>query len=108
MSILGYESSVRLGIFLSVLLLMAWWELLAPRRTLATRKPLRWLSNLALVGLNTFALRVLIPVGALGMALLAKEQGWGLLNNLTLPAWPAIVLAVVALDFVIYLQHVLF
>jgi sterol desaturase/sphingolipid hydroxylase (fatty acid hydroxylase superfamily) len=108
MNIVGYESTVRLGIFLGVLVLMASWELLAPRRALAARKPLRWLSNLALVGLNTLALRVLIPLGAVGMALLAEEQGWGPLNNLSLPAWLAIVLAVVVLDFVIYLQHVLF
>jgi sterol desaturase/sphingolipid hydroxylase (fatty acid hydroxylase superfamily) len=108
MNILDYESIVRLSIFLGVLVLMASWELLAPRRALTTRKPLRWLSNLALAGLNTLALRVLIPLGAVGMALLAEEQGWGLLNNLTLPTWLAIVLSVVALDFVIYLQHVLF
>jgi sterol desaturase/sphingolipid hydroxylase (fatty acid hydroxylase superfamily) len=42
------------------------------------------------------------------MALLAKEQGWGIFNNLTLPAWPGVILSVIALDFVIYLQHVLF
>jgi sterol desaturase/sphingolipid hydroxylase (fatty acid hydroxylase superfamily) len=108
MNILGYESIVRLGIFLGVLVLMASWELLAPRRALAARKPLRWLSNLALASLNTLALRVLIPLGAVGMALLAEEQGWGLLNNLTLPAWLAIVFAVLVLDFIIYLQHVLF
>src|SRR5438067_8521480 len=108
MSILGYESSVRLGIFLSVLLLMASWELLAPRRALGGRKRLRWLSNLALVGLNTLALRVLIPLGAVGMALFAEERGWGLLNYLTLPPWLAIFLSVVALDFIIYVQHVLF
>jgi len=108
MNILGYESIIRLGIFLGVLVLMACWELLAPRRALAARKPLRWLSNLALAGLNTLALRVLIPLGIVGMALHAEERGWGLLNNLTLPAWLAIVLAVVVLDFIIYLQHVLF
>jgi sterol desaturase/sphingolipid hydroxylase (fatty acid hydroxylase superfamily) len=108
MNILGYESIVRLSVFLGVLVLMAAWELLAPRRALIARKPLRWLSNLALVGLNTLVLRVLIPLGAAGMALLAEEQGWGLLNTLAMPPWLAIVLAVVALDFVIYLQHVLF
>jgi sterol desaturase/sphingolipid hydroxylase (fatty acid hydroxylase superfamily) len=108
MNILAHESMVRLSSFLGVLVLMASWELLAPRRALSTRKPLRWFSNLALVGLNTVTLRVLIPLGAMGMALLAEEQAWGLFNNLTLPAWLAIVLSLVALDFVIYLQHVLF
>src|SRR5438552_4096350 len=98
MNILGHENIVRLSVFLAVLVLMASWELLAPRRALTARKPLRWLSNLALVGLNTLVLRVLIPMGAVGMALLAGKQGWGLLNNLAMPPWLAIVLAVVALD----------
>jgi sterol desaturase/sphingolipid hydroxylase (fatty acid hydroxylase superfamily) len=108
MNILAHENIIRLSIFLGVLVLMASWELLLPRRPLATRKPLRWFSNLALVGLNAAALRVIMPLGAVGLALLAEEQGWGLFNNITLPAWLAIVASVVALDFVIYLQHVLF
>ena len=108
MNVVAHEGIIRSSIFLGVLVLMALWELLAPRRALVTRKPLRWFSNLALVGLNTLILRVLVPLGAVGMALVAEEQGWGLFNNLNLPAWLAVVLSVVALDFVIYLQHVLF
>jgi sterol desaturase/sphingolipid hydroxylase (fatty acid hydroxylase superfamily) len=108
MNILAHEGIVRLSMFLGVLVLMASWELLAPRRALATGKPLRWFSNLVLVALNTVTLRVLIPLGAVGMALLAQEHAWGLFNNLTLSASLTILLSVVTLDFVIYLQHVLF
>ncbi len=42
------------------------------------------------------------------MALTVQKNGWGLLNHYNLPFWPAIVEAVVELDFVIYLQHVMF
>jgi sterol desaturase/sphingolipid hydroxylase (fatty acid hydroxylase superfamily) len=42
------------------------------------------------------------------MAYMAREQGWGILNMVVLPAWIKVVLAVVALDLVIYIQHVLF
>jgi len=44
----------------------------------------------------------------MGMALLAAERHWGLLNNVSLPAGLEVIAAVVALDFAIYLQHVLF
>jgi sterol desaturase/sphingolipid hydroxylase (fatty acid hydroxylase superfamily) len=103
-----YESLIRLGCFGSVLLLMALWEALAPRRRLTVRRPGRWASNLGLVALNALALRFLVPLGAVGTALLAHERGWGLLNNVTWPGWLAVPLAVVALDLAIYLQHVMF
>jgi sterol desaturase/sphingolipid hydroxylase (fatty acid hydroxylase superfamily) len=42
------------------------------------------------------------------MAVLASEGGWGLLNHHILPGWQAIIVSVITLDFIIYLQHVLF
>src|SRR5256885_1020471 len=74
------ENTVRLLCFAGVFLALALLELLAPRRELS--------------------------VGSL--ALLAEARGWGLLNGLDLPAWLGVLLAVILLDFVIYLQHVLF
>ena len=41
------------------------------------------------------------------MAALGVEKGWGLLNNFAVPFWLAVPLAVVAMDFVIWLQHVM-
>jgi sterol desaturase/sphingolipid hydroxylase (fatty acid hydroxylase superfamily) len=52
--------------------------------------------------------RLSFPVGAVALALLCEQRGWGLLNSVELPRWAAIVLAVLALDLAIYLQHVLF
>src|SRR5690606_10169474 len=105
---LDCEAAVRFGFFLGVLLLMALWERLAPRRALTVSRPLRWFSNLGLVALGTLAVRLLIPLGAVGVALLARERGWGLFNSAGVPGWLAVVLSVVALDLVVYLQHVLF
>jgi sterol desaturase/sphingolipid hydroxylase (fatty acid hydroxylase superfamily) len=45
---------------------------------------------------------------AVAFAMLAAERGWGLLNAFSLPGWAAVLLAVVALDLAIYLQHVMF
>src|SRR5260370_678611 len=103
-----YESAIRLGCFAVVLALMALWQLAAPRRQLATHQPVRWFSNLGLAAVNTLVLRILLPAGALSIALLAEERGWGLFNNISVPASLAVLLSVVALDFVIYLQHVVF
>jgi sterol desaturase/sphingolipid hydroxylase (fatty acid hydroxylase superfamily) len=103
-----YQSAIRLGCFAGVLALLAVWEILAPRRPLTIAKPVRWFSNLGLVVLDMFVARLLLPLGAVGVALVAEERNWGFFHNVPLPAWLAVVLSVVALDFTIYLQHVLF
>ena len=105
--VVQYEPAIRLGFFLGIFLLMAIWELAAPRRALTVSKIVRWSNNIGLVFINSVVLRLLFPAGAIGIAAFAAENGWGLLNYYSLPYVLAIVLAVVALDFVIYLQHVL-
>jgi sterol desaturase/sphingolipid hydroxylase (fatty acid hydroxylase superfamily) len=108
MSVWSHEPLVRFGCFAGILAAMALWESLAPRRAWTIRKTTRWFSNLGLVALNTLAIRLVLPLGAVGMAIIAQERGWGLFNNVSLPGWLAVVLAVVALDLAIYLQHVMF
>lgn len=105
--VIQHEMSIRLAFFLGVFTLMAIWEVLAPRRELSTSKALRWSNNLALVVFNSIVLRLLFPTAALGVAYFVSSRGWGLLNYLELPGFLAVVIAVLALDFVIYLQHLL-
>jgi len=105
--ILGHELPIRLGFFFGVFALVAVWEVLAPRRALTVSKAGRWGSNLALVFLNSLVLRLLFPVAAVGVAALAQERGWGLLHYYEVSFLPAVIIAVIALDFVIYLQHVM-
>jgi len=102
------EQIVRLAFFIGSLLIVAIWELIAPRRQLTVSKPRRWFTNLSLVVLNTLAVRFFLPVLPVGLALLLQERGWGILNILILPDWLKISLAVLALDLVVYLQHVMF
>jgi sterol desaturase/sphingolipid hydroxylase (fatty acid hydroxylase superfamily) len=87
---------------------MTLWEILAPRRSPQVGRRHRWPHNLLLVVVDTLALRLLFPLTAVGAGLIAAEQSWGLLNLITLPTWFSVILALVALDFVIYLQHRLF
>ena len=102
------EQTIRLVAFLGVLAAIAAWELAAPRRKLTDDKRGRWFSNLALVAIDTLVVRLVLPVLPVGMALMAQARGWGILNQVDLPYWLDILLAVIALDFVIYLQHVMF
>ncbi len=105
---LSHEPAVRLGAFFGMFALMAVWEAVAPRRARLLPRRVRWLHNLALVVLNSLILRLLFPLAAVGFALLAAERGWGLLNAFEVPFWWAFALSVIALDFAIYLQHVMF
>ncbi|MBA4177409.1 MAG: fatty acid hydroxylase [Leptothrix sp. (in: Bacteria)] len=105
--VLAHEPAIRLGFFVGVFAIVALWELAAPRRALTVSKALRWGSNLGLVALNTLMLRLLFPLAAVGMAAFGTVNGWGLLHHFDVPFWLAVPLAVVAMDFVIWLQHVM-
>ena len=108
MTALHSEAWTRLSFFASVFVAMALWEAFAPRRPWSTSKVKRWSINLAIVGINTLVVRVLFPSAAVGVAWVADQRGWGLLNNLELPFWISVAGSIVALDLVVYLQHVLF
>src|ERR1041385_2294231 len=99
---------IRVSAFLVVLGVMAALELLIPRRRLTPSKVRRWIANLSVVVLDAIIVRLLFAAGAVGAALLAAEKTWGLLNYLAWPMWIETGLAVIALDFTLYLQHVMF
>lgn len=101
------EATIRLSFFLGVFAVMALWEWIAPRRVLHVSKAVRWANNLGLVFLNTFILRILFPAAAVGVAAFASAQGWGLLNYYQIPYALAVMVSVIALDLIIYLQHVM-
>ncbi len=104
--VLAQEPAIRLGVFASVFAVIAFWEILAPRRALTVAKSTRWANNLGLVALNTILLRLFFPTAAVGLAAFCAANGWGLLNHFKLPWWLAVPLALLAMDFVIWLQHV--
>lgn len=107
-TILANEPTIRLAAFLGVLAAMALWEIVAPRRRRESPRVVRWTNNFALVVLDTVILRLSFPILAVGLAVTAEERGWGLLNTLDLPVGIAIIVAMLALDLAIYLQHVMF
>jgi sterol desaturase/sphingolipid hydroxylase (fatty acid hydroxylase superfamily) len=107
-AVITAEPVIRLSCFLGVLVLMALWELLTPRRPQSIKRLLRWPNNLSLVVIDTLVVRLLFPLAAVGMAFFAQTKGWGLLNIIPLPAWFTLPVAVLLLDLTIYGQHVAF
>ncbi|MBE9557856.1 MAG: sterol desaturase family protein [Proteobacteria bacterium] len=106
--LLANEQTIRLSIFLGVFTTMAVWEALAPRRARSHGRLARWPSNIGIVILNSVILRVLFPVAAIEFAAGIHGGGLGLLGLFGLPGWIEFLIAIIVLDLVIYLQHVLF
>ncbi len=105
---LHHESLFRLSSFFTVLLAMMLWEWRRPRRILSLPRPRRWPANLGIVVVDSVIVRLTFPVLAVGAAQWAEARGWGLLNALEAPFWLAFIVSLLALDLVIYTQHVAF
>ena len=106
--ILTNEASIRAASFFGIFIVVALWEGVGPRRKLSVSKGLRWINNLGIVFFNTLLLRFLAPLMAVGLAIMAEEENWGLLNNIAINSYVKLFLAVLILDLIIYLQHVMF
>jgi sterol desaturase/sphingolipid hydroxylase (fatty acid hydroxylase superfamily) len=103
------EPAARFAASATVFAAMALLEMLSPKRELRARRPRRWLTNLSMVALGILVVRLLgfvaAPLIAVGAAFLAEQNGWGLFNWLAWPRLLEIVVAIVVLDFAIWLQH---
>jgi len=107
-SVFRYEALVQTGIILSAFCSLALWEWAYPARELIQGKWLRWLNNLLLMACGIFMLRLMLPALALGSALLAQQQQWGLINFIDVAVWFKVFLSLVLLDLSMYLKHVMF
>ena len=103
-----HETVIRIGCFLAIFTAVAIAEIVIPRRPLIVKKSLRWFGNWSVHLVNGVLPRLLFPILPVGMAVLWAQKGWGLLNITPLPEAAAILLSVLALDLVIYAQHLLF
>lgn len=98
----------RLCFFLGVLFLIGALESLVPYRRQVGLRRHRIGCNLALGLLGTLVVRFIPVLSAVKAAEWAQNSQWGLLNFLPWPNWLEILLAVSALDCLIYWQHVIF
>jgi len=102
------EIAIRLGTAATLFAAFAFWEWRVPRRRLVAGRSGRWFGNLGILAVDLVAVRLLVPTAAVGMALVASRNGWGLIPLLHVPFWPAAILTVIALDLVIWAQHYVF
>lgn len=105
-----HETLIRLGVFGGLFVLFAVIETLAPRRARVQPRLGRWITNWAIIVLDSLALRALalaVPLLAVGAALDAGRMGWGLFNLLDLPRWFEFAAAILVFDFAIWAQHLI-
>ncbi len=100
------ETTIRLGSFLTIFAVMAIWEIYAPRRPLMQAKHKRWLTNIFIVLADALLLRLMGGLVAYSAAIYAAQHGWGWLNITAWPFWLEFIIALLLLDFALYLQHV--
>lgn len=104
------EALIRLTVFLGLFAVFATVEALVPRRQRTQPRSTRWVTNWGIVILDTLTLRLLavaLPLLAVGAALDAGANGWGVLNKAGLPGWLTVPATILFFDFAIWLQHLI-
>lgn len=102
------EALIRLSVFAGLFALFATIEALAPRRARTQPRSKRWVTNWAITITNTLTLRLMafaLPLLAVGAAVDAGQNSWGLFNRIDLGTVPETILAILIFDFAIWLQH---
>jgi sterol desaturase/sphingolipid hydroxylase (fatty acid hydroxylase superfamily) len=87
--------------------LLVWLERRHPLRRAVEPKLRREARNLAVAAAGALVLRVTEKPLAEALTSLVERRRWGLLKVIRLPRWAEVALAVVLLDYTLYLWHVL-
>ena len=102
------ETLIRLTVFFGLFALFGALEALLPRRKRRAPQSKRWMTNWAISIADTLTLRLVaiaVPLLAVGAAIDASNQGYGLLNRIDGPIWAETLVAVLFFDFAIWAQH---
>lgn len=86
---------------------LVWLERRRPLRTGVEPKLTRTARNLTVAGISAVALQLTEAPVVLGLAALVQRHDVGLLKLVRLPAWLETTLAIVLLDYTLYIWHVL-
>ncbi len=98
---------IRVPLVVGACAWLLWREWRTPLRDSREAKVVRDTRNLAVAGVAGLAVQFVEMPVALPLTELAEKRRWGILNKLPLPAWLRVVLAVLAMDYTLYLWHVL-
>ncbi|MEP1931585.1 MAG: sterol desaturase family protein [Roseibium sp.] len=98
-------NTIRMICFASIFGVMALLEFVQPKRGQPLGRLKRWPTNWGFILLDSLLVRLIFPIGGVGLALFAQEHGWGLFGLL---GWSGVfigLLCFLALDFAVWLQH---
>jgi sterol desaturase/sphingolipid hydroxylase (fatty acid hydroxylase superfamily) len=105
------EGAIRLTAFLVIFGGMALLELWSPRLERAefhgALKSKRWLTNISILVVSSLILRVAFPAAAVGVAIWANVNGFGLFNLSPLNPIFAGIFCFIILDFAVWFEHVM-
>lgn len=109
-SFLFSEAAIRLFAFVGIFSIMALYELWSPRlerpEMVGALKSRRWFANLSMVLISSAMMRVVFPAAAVGAAMWAEAEGWGLFHALGVHPLLAGLISFIILDFAVWLEHV--
>ncbi len=97
----------RLSLFWGGLVFFLILELIRPYRRPIVSKLKRWIINLGMTAVNTVVLAAVFGTAILATAAYVTEHHLGALNAVAMPYWLKVVLAVLFLDFMIWVWHLL-
>jgi len=100
------EASIRLAIFIGLFATLAALEIALPRRIPREGKSRRWLTNWAIVLIDSVVLRLVFAGAAVGVAFWVENKEIGVFHWIGAPQWIAILISFVVLDFAIWFAHV--
>ena len=99
---------VRLYIFLGLLGALTTLEFVWPRRPRTFSRSRRWPVNIIITIANTVLARLTFGAIPYLYAEQVFAQKHGIIGYFSLEGWPAIIISFLALDLLIYLQHIMF
>jgi sterol desaturase/sphingolipid hydroxylase (fatty acid hydroxylase superfamily) len=99
--------TIRLFLFWGGLLFFLILELFLPYRAVTVSKVNRWVNNLALTLINSIILQILFSSTIVGMVLYVERHKLGILHMVQAPVWMKTLFAVLFIDFMLYVWHLL-
>src|SRR4051794_27626368 len=97
-------NALLIAAFFGVLL---WLEYLRPLRRRVEVKLSRVRRNLTVSVVGAAVVQLVELPLIMPLSSLVEGRGWGILNWFQLPAWAEVILAVILLDYTLYIWHVL-
>ncbi|MEM1364169.1 MAG: sterol desaturase family protein [Pseudomonadota bacterium] len=104
--IAAYEPIIRSFVFIGLFAILALTELFAPRSEHTEAKGARWFTNWSIFVIDILVLRLAFKTAAVGIAVWAAGNGYGLFNMLAWPIWLEGLIVFVLLDFAVWASHV--